>query len=97
MTSETGRALTSAPVQVRLERLWSESLHISPIGPHDDFFELGGDSLTAAELQVAIDAEFGVSVSATTLFLSPTIGELGKVIEEALGEWPAPGATGDVA
>jgi acyl carrier protein len=71
-------------VQERLARLWADTLQISPVGLHDDFFELGGDSLAAAELQAEMDREFGVEISATTLFLSPTIAELSQVIHGAL-------------
>ncbi|MEV1069681.1 phosphopantetheine-binding protein [Streptomyces sp. NPDC050263] len=70
--------------QTRLEKLWSARLQISPIDLHDDFFELGGDSLTAAELQSDIDREFGVEISASTLFLSPTISELAGAIVAAV-------------
>ncbi|MFC4506819.1 MULTISPECIES: phosphopantetheine-binding protein [Streptomyces] len=80
------------PVQARLERLWSARLQLSPIGLQDDFFELGGDSLTAAELQSDIDREFGVEISASTLFLSPTITELAEAIEAAVTTGPRIGA-----
>ncbi|WP_049652116.1 acyl carrier protein [Kitasatospora sp. MY 5-36] len=81
MAVETARQTS---VQERLAQLWAARLEISSIGLDEDFFELGGDSLTAAELQGDIDREFGVEVSATTLFLSPTIAELTQVIEEAV-------------
>jgi acyl carrier protein len=71
------------PVQARLTELWTAQLQIEPIGLHDDFFELGGDSIGAAELQACIDREFGVEISATTLFLSPTVAALAEAIEEA--------------
>ncbi|QEV02606.1 acyl carrier protein [Streptomyces viridifaciens] len=82
-------AAQQTSVQERLAQLWTARLEISPIGLDDDFFELGGDSLTAAELQGDIDKEFGVEVSATTLFLSPTITELTQVIEEAVAAAPS--------
>ncbi|MFI2609230.1 acyl carrier protein [Kitasatospora sp. NPDC018619] len=90
MAVETARQTT---VQERLARLWAARLEITSIGLDEDFFELGGDSMTAAELQGDIDREFGVEVSATTLFLSPTITELAQVIEEAVAA-AAPGTTG---
>jgi aryl carrier-like protein len=71
-------------VSQRLARLWEARLLITPVGVHDDFFELGGDSIAAAELQNDIDREFGVEISATTIFLSPTIAALTEVIAGAV-------------
>jgi acyl carrier protein len=67
-------------VERRLAVLWSAKLGVAPVGVEDDFFELGGDSLLAADVQFAIDREFGFEVPAWTLFLSPTIAELAAVI-----------------
>jgi acyl carrier protein len=63
-----------------LAELWSGKLAVEPIGVDDDFFELGGHSLMAAELLVDIQSVTGVEISATTLFLEPTIAELAKAI-----------------
>ncbi|NUP02819.1 MAG: hypothetical protein HOV97_25155 [Nonomuraea sp.] len=64
----------------RLAGIWSAKLGVAPVGIEDDFFELGGDSLLAADVQFAIDREFGFEVPAWALFLSPTIAELAAVI-----------------
>jgi acyl carrier protein len=60
-------------------------LGVSAVGPRDDFFALGGDSLLAAELQIEIELAFGVEVPATTLFRTPTIADLAQVVESATG------------
>ncbi|MEV5981039.1 phosphopantetheine-binding protein [Streptomyces sp. NPDC052114] len=77
----------------RLAVIWDAGLGISPIGVEDDFFELGGDSLLAAELQLAIDQEFGVEVPAAALFLTPTVAALAEAVEAAAknGARPEPG------
>lgn len=71
----------------RLALLWSERLGVTPVGVHDDFFELGGDSMLAAEVQLGIDAEFGVEIPAHTLFLSPTIDQLAAALGRAAPTW----------
>jgi acyl carrier protein len=65
----------------QLTRMWRQYLNVEPIGVDDDFFELGGHSLLAADLLVATEREVGVHVPASTLFLQPTIAELGEAIE----------------
>ncbi|GAA2736478.1 non-ribosomal peptide synthetase [Actinocorallia aurantiaca] len=72
------------PVQAHLAHLWSDLLAIEPVGVEDDFFELGGHSLIAAELLVALHAEYAVEVAARTLYLHPTIGELAEAVEALL-------------
>jgi len=42
--------------EFRLCELWAEVLGLELVGIHDDFFELGGDSLRAAQLAAKIDA-----------------------------------------
>ncbi|WP_034262595.1 phosphopantetheine-binding protein [Actinospica robiniae] len=74
----------AAPVtetQRRLTLLWADRLGIEPVGIEDDFFELGGDSMAAAELQLALEAGFGVEVAAAALFREPTIARLAALID----------------
>jgi acyl carrier protein len=76
-----------APPRTELERqladLWSRHLGVQPVGVDDDFFELGGHSLAAAELLVDVAALTGVEVSASTLFLEPSVADLAAAIEAA--------------
>jgi acyl carrier protein len=69
-------------LETRIARIWSAKLNVGPVGVHDDFFELGGDSLLAAELQLDIDAELGVEVPTWALFVSSTVADLARAIEE---------------
>jgi acyl transferase domain-containing protein len=49
-----------------------------------DFFELGGDSLTAVQLLSLVEEEFGVVPELEAVFDHPTVPELAKAIEELL-------------
>ncbi|MBB5872713.1 acyl carrier protein [Allocatelliglobosispora scoriae] len=80
---DTEYAAPGDETEARLAELWSAQLGVFPVGVHDDFFELGGDSLFAAELLLTMDREFGVEIPAWTLFLSPTIVEMAQAIAEA--------------
>jgi acyl carrier protein len=64
-----------------LAELWRVQLGVDPIGVDDDFFELGGHSLMAAEMLLDVRRLTGANVSATTLFLDPTIADLAHAIE----------------
>jgi non-ribosomal peptide synthase protein (TIGR01720 family) len=58
-----------------LAQIWAEVLHVPEVGPHDDFFELGGDSLLA--ITVAYQAaEAGIALNAPQLIEHRTIARL---------------------
>ena len=50
------------PVEAALLGLWQAALHRHAIGPDDDFFLLGGDSLSAAGLVSAVNEVFGTDL-----------------------------------
>jgi acetoacetyl-CoA synthetase len=69
----------SPPVDQLID-IWQSVFHISPLGPDDDFFELGGDSLLAVGLFLEIERRLGVRVPLTTIYDAPTIGALAEQI-----------------
>ncbi|WNV84693.1 amino acid adenylation domain-containing protein [Umezawaea sp. Da 62-37] len=70
------------PVERRLAEIWSDTLLVEPVGVHDNFFDLDGHSLLAADLLVALQEEFGVALPARTLFLRPTIAALAEELRK---------------
>jgi aryl carrier-like protein len=68
--------------------LWREVLGVDSIGVHDNFFDLGGQSLKAVRLRARIEDVLNVTVSLRELFAQPTIAELALLVGGA-GE-PAP-------
>lgn len=75
-------------IEQRLVRMWEEVLDVRPIGIRDGFFELGGDSLTAARLFVEIEEAFGKRFPPTTLHWGGTVEQLAAILQEA--GWSAP-------
>lgn len=67
---------TRAELESVLRQMWSEKLGGHPVGPDDNFFALGGDSLLAADLLMDIYEQLDIEVDASVLFLKPTITEL---------------------
>ncbi|GAB2838576.1 hypothetical protein GCM10027277_01830 [Pseudoduganella ginsengisoli] len=68
------------PPGTALERelvaIWESALSARPIGIHDNFFDIGGDSLAAVAILSAIDSRLGCSVPMYTLTEHPTIERL---------------------
>ncbi|WP_435208796.1 amino acid adenylation domain-containing protein [Streptomyces sp. bgisy034] len=71
-------------IERTLAAIWSDTLEVEPIGVTDDFFDLGGHSLMAAELIAALQKQFDVSLTARTLFLHPTIEDLAQELRQQL-------------
>jgi amino acid adenylation domain-containing protein len=62
--ARTGAAAKQAhtPVQLKLLEIWSRVLDVPQLGLHDDFFELGGTSLGAVKILLAIKEHLGVAL-----------------------------------
>ncbi|MDB4988030.1 MAG: polyketide/non-ribosomal peptide synthetase [Myxococcaceae bacterium] len=64
-----------------LAQIFSELLGIRQVGIHDDFFELGGNSLHAVRLFAAIKKRYGVSLPLSTLFEAASIKPLAELLD----------------
>jgi acyl transferase domain-containing protein/acyl carrier protein len=76
----------SNDVEQKLVEVFQELLGIEPVGIHDSFFALGGDSLTGTVLISQLRKTFQIELPVRSLFEAPTIDELALVIEEILIE-----------
>src|SRR5436305_1907378 len=79
-----------ARTEQALAEIWRRTLELDRIGVRDDFFELGGDSVAAAQVLVAVQREFGRSFPLASLFKAPTIEATAKLIERAAEPPPTP-------
>ena len=70
-----------SPTEHTLTDIWATVLGIESPGIHDDFFDLGGDSMMAAQVVTALRAQFGVDAAMRHLFERPTIAGLAEVID----------------
>ncbi len=66
--------------EARLLRLWERVLERDGIGVDDDFFEIGGDSLAAAELLAALESEIGEELAPSLLVRAPTVALLADAL-----------------
>ncbi|HMF49151.1 MAG TPA: amino acid adenylation domain-containing protein [Candidatus Saccharimonadales bacterium] len=65
-----------------LSQLWSEVLAIDRVGVHDDFFELGGNSLTATRIISRVLQKFQLELPIKAIFDTPTVAGMALVIEQ---------------
>ncbi|MEY9895346.1 amino acid adenylation domain-containing protein/non-ribosomal peptide synthase protein (TIGR01720 family) [Catenulispora sp. MAP5-51] len=63
-----------------LVRILTEVLRADRIGVHDDFFELGGDSILCVQVTSRIRTELGVVMSPRQVFDHPTAARLAKAL-----------------
>ncbi|HKH47076.1 MAG TPA: non-ribosomal peptide synthase/polyketide synthase, partial [Thermoanaerobaculia bacterium] len=70
----------SAPPRNDLERylagLWTEILGVAGVGVDDDFFQLGGHSLSGAALVGRLQQDLGEIVHVVVMYDAPTVGAL---------------------
>ncbi|MBO4207176.1 non-ribosomal peptide synthetase [Micromonospora echinofusca] len=84
-TSTGGPTAPRTPTEEQLAGLWRDVLGRDDVGVHDNFFALGGHSLTATRLIARISTGFGVELALRNLFAAPTIADLAPLVDAAGG------------
>ncbi|WP_338674153.1 amino acid adenylation domain-containing protein [Streptomyces sp. SCSIO 30461] len=74
-TSGGGHVEPRTPEEELFTAVWTEVLGVAGIGVHDDFFQLGGDSIRAVQLAGALH-DRGWQVTLRDVFNAPTVAEL---------------------
>ena len=72
--------MAGTALEAALTRIWSETLRLKIIGIHDDFFSLGGDSLSALSMLREVEVQQGVVLTIADLLNAPTITSLARLI-----------------
>ena len=69
-------------VEEALARIWAEVLGRERVGVHDDFFDLGGDSISSMRAISRVREAFEVPVPVRAVFEAPTVAELAEQVED---------------
>ena len=69
-------------LEQQLAKIWSEVLNVHPVGVRDNFFDLGGHSLSAVRLMAKIQEQFGKNLPLVTLFQGATIEYLASLLQK---------------
>jgi acyl-CoA synthetase (AMP-forming)/AMP-acid ligase II/acyl carrier protein len=64
--------------------IWSELLGVERVGVDDDFYALGGHSMSLVQVRHRIQREFGVEVALRSLVEENTVAALALVVEDLL-------------
>jgi len=71
------------PTETQLVEFWEAAFQRRPIGIRQNFFELGGGSLLAAQICRRIEKSLRKNLSLASFFQAPTIEDLAAVLNEA--------------
>lgn len=82
---ESGRVQTDFSwnaMETKVRDVWENVLRIRNIGPDEDFFDLGGNSLLAVRLMVEVERSFGVRLPMAVLFNNGTIRLMARMLAD---------------
>ena len=79
---DTFFAAPRTPVEQSLSQIWAEVLYLDQVGIHDNFFDLGGHSLSVSRVISRIIKTFQIDLPLSAVFDSPTVAEMATFLKE---------------
>jgi acyl carrier protein len=70
-------------IEPALAAIWAELLQRDRIGRHDNFFDLGGDSLLVMRMVNRVQEGLKIKAKVTDFFLHPVLADLARILEGA--------------
>jgi acyl carrier protein len=64
----------------KIAKVWQEILGLDQVGIHDNFFDLGGNSLIGLKVISRVKAELHADLSPVALFEGPTVAAMAKLV-----------------
>jgi acyl carrier protein len=81
MTGETSQGVVRD-----IAEMWQSLLDLDHVSTADDFFDIGGSSITAIRLVPLLQERFGVEPDITVIFDHPTPAELARALATLIME-----------
>jgi amino acid adenylation domain-containing protein len=81
-------AAPRSAVEKTLAQIWSEILRVGSIGIHDNFFDLGGDSILASMVIARVGDALGAELSFLDFFEGPSLAQMAERIDHGRRRHP---------
>ncbi|WP_432010894.1 non-ribosomal peptide synthase/polyketide synthase [Streptomyces cucumeris] len=78
-SSGAGHLAPRTPLEGRIAAIWADVLGLERVGVHDNFFDLGGDSILSIQV-VSRARQSGLHMSTKDLFTHQTVAALAEVV-----------------
>jgi acyl carrier protein len=72
--------LPRTPLERALAAIWSEVLGLPHVSVHDDFFDIGGHSLLAAQVVARLRERLGIDVPLRQMFEAPSVANFAAAV-----------------
>jgi acyl-coenzyme A synthetase/AMP-(fatty) acid ligase len=84
--AEAAVPIAGDPILGELRRIWAEIFMRENFGAEEDFFQIGGDSLTAILCNTLIAEQFGIRLPLSLHYSATTLEELAGAVRSRIGE-----------
>ncbi|WNG48286.1 hypothetical protein F0U60_32275 [Archangium minus] len=74
---------TRSTTERALTRIFADVLGVETVGPHDDFFRLGGHSLQLVDIAVRVRAELNRHIGLRELYATPTVAGAAALLDSS--------------
>jgi amino acid adenylation domain-containing protein/non-ribosomal peptide synthase protein (TIGR01720 family) len=79
----------STPTETQLATIWADLLRLERVGIHENFFELGGDSILSIQMTARAN-QVGLKITPKQVFQYQTIAQLAAIVSDASSSPHAP-------
>ena len=73
--------LPRTPLEAAIASIWTEVLAVEQVGVFDNYFELGGNSLSATQVISRVEDSFHIQLPLSVFFEKPTVANLAEHIQ----------------
>ena len=90
MSQNEAHPISHSQIQQDLNMLFGKSLGVKNVGIDDDYFDLGGHSLTALKLIDEINKRYNAKLTIQTFYTSSTISKITQLLSNNINSKPIP-------